>query len=84
MEKTKTQPTNVVSSGCGHCYAETLIPAKGRKDLFALIRKDRGQQTIMKINRGLLARLSSPAQPRFPRAVKRREFENEEFQDRMD
>jgi hypothetical protein len=56
MEKTKTQPTNVVSSGCGHCYAETLIPAKGRKDLFALIRKDRGQQTIMKINRGLLAR----------------------------
>jgi hypothetical protein len=56
MEKTKTQPTNVVSSGCGHCYAETLIPAKGQKDLFALIRKDRGQQTIMKINRGFLAR----------------------------
>jgi hypothetical protein len=33
-----------------------LVPTEWRKDLFALIRKDRGQQTIMKINRGLLAR----------------------------
>jgi hypothetical protein len=33
------------------------VPAEWRKDLFALIRKDRGQQKITKINRGLMARL---------------------------
>ena len=50
-----------VRPACTNCYAETminhrLVPAEWRKDLFALTRKDRGQQTIMKINRGLLAR----------------------------
>jgi protein gp37 len=50
-----------MSPACTNCYAGTminhrLVPTEWRKDLFALIRKDRGQQTIMKINRGLLAR----------------------------
>jgi hypothetical protein len=56
MENTKSQPTNVVSSGCGHCYAKTLMPGKQRKDLFEMIRKDGGQQKILKINRGLMFR----------------------------
>ena len=50
-----------ISPGCTNSYVETMInnrvvPAEWRKDLFASIRKDRGQQKIMKINRGLMAR----------------------------
>ena len=41
----------------GYQPVRPAVPAEWRKDLFALIRKDRGQQKIMKINRGLVARL---------------------------
>jgi hypothetical protein len=40
----------------GYQPVRPAVPAEWRKDLFALIRKDRGQQKIMKINRGLMAR----------------------------